>query len=92
MAVVIRNLLTSRPLMVPLTTGAMVRLSPGQAVELPEIEIRDNAKVEKLQGQGVLEIEAGGAGESTTEPPTGPAASGDTPGTARSRKGAGPVK
>ncbi|MGH3901557.1 MAG: hypothetical protein ACRDTA_25545 [Pseudonocardiaceae bacterium] len=57
MPVKITNLLTSRPIVVPLTTGATLRLSPGQtSEELADVEVKNNAKVDKLQEQGVIEV------------------------------------
>ncbi|SRR6266704_1680188 len=58
MPVKIKSLLISRPIVVPLTTGATLRLSPGEtSAELPDVEIKNNAKVDKLQAQGAIEIE-----------------------------------
>lgn len=57
MPVKITNLLTSRPIVVPLTTGTTLRLSPGQtSEELADVEVESNAKVDKLQEQGVIEV------------------------------------
>jgi hypothetical protein len=54
----IKNLRTSGPILMPLTTGNTLRLSPGQASkELPDIEVADNAKVDKLRRQGVIDVE-----------------------------------
>jgi hypothetical protein len=53
----IKNLLTSRPVVVPLNTGAALRLSPGQlSDELPDVEAKDNARVDRLRQQGVIEV------------------------------------
>jgi hypothetical protein len=61
MPVKIKNLLTSRPLWIPLTTGATVRISPGQvSAELSDVEVANNTKVDKLSEQGMIEIVATG--------------------------------
>jgi hypothetical protein len=53
----IRNLLTSHPVVVPLNTGTALRLSPGQrSDELPDLETKDNAKVDRLRREGVIEV------------------------------------
>jgi len=58
MAVRIRSLITSGPVLVPLSTGATVRLSPGQVTDdLPDVEVANNAKVEKLRRQGLIGVE-----------------------------------
>lgn len=58
MAVRIRSLAVSGPVVVPLSTGEAVRLSPGQATdELPAVTVANNAKVEKLQQRGLIEVE-----------------------------------
>ena len=54
----ISNLLASGPIFVPLNTGANLRLSPGQtSEELSDVEVVDNAKVEKLLARGVIGIQ-----------------------------------
>jgi hypothetical protein len=58
MPVKISNLLGSGPIFVPLNTGANLRLSPGQtSEELSDVEVVDNAKVEKLFARGVIDIQ-----------------------------------
>jgi hypothetical protein len=58
MPVKIKSLLISRPIVVPLTTGTTLRLSPGEtSAELPDVEITNNPKVDKLQAQGAIGIE-----------------------------------
>jgi hypothetical protein len=58
MPVKVKSLLRSGPIVVPLTTGATLRLSPGEtSAELPDVEITNNPKVDKLQAQGVIGIE-----------------------------------
>ncbi|GIH14157.1 hypothetical protein [Rugosimonospora africana] len=78
MGVKLRNLLASGPVVVPLNTGATVRLSPGQTSdELADVEVTDNAKVEKLRRLGLIEVETTGRaakaadadGESTDSQP-----------------------
>jgi hypothetical protein len=62
----IKSLDTSRPVLVPLSTGRAVRLSPGQlSGEMPDVEVANNAKVEKLQRQGLIAV------VTTDEPETG---------------------
>lgn len=76
MPVTIRSLVNSRPLVVPLTTGTALRLSPGQSSgELPDVEVQDNPKIEKLTGLGLIEVTgAGETAESEPEPEPEPAA------------------
>jgi len=58
MVVRVRSLLVSGPIVVPLNTGLTVRLSAGQVSgDLPDVEVADNAKVEKLRRQGVISVE-----------------------------------
>jgi len=58
MAVRIRSLATSGPVVVPLTSGGTVRLSPGAASEeLAEVEVTDNAKLEKLRRRRMVDVE-----------------------------------
>jgi hypothetical protein len=58
MAVRIRSLLVSGPILVPLSTGRTVRLSPGQeSDELPDVEVAGSDKVEKLRRQGLIHVE-----------------------------------
>jgi hypothetical protein len=68
MPVKITSLLTSRPIIVPLTSGTAVRLSPGQtSEELGDVEVENNPKVDKLQQQRVIAVEnvEGGGSESS---------------------------
>jgi hypothetical protein len=59
MAIRIKSLLVSGPVMVPLNSGLTVRLSPGQSsAELADVEVADNPKVDKLLGRGAIEVEA----------------------------------
>lgn len=68
MAIRIRSLLVSGPVVIPLNSGATVRLSPGQTSdELADVEVADSAKVAKLAGRGVIAVETGDAG-SEAEP------------------------
>lgn len=58
MAVRIRSLATSGPVVVTLTSGGTVRLSPGEASdELAEVEVTDNAKLEKLRSRRMVDVE-----------------------------------
>jgi hypothetical protein len=53
----LKNLRTTGPLYVPLTSGHSARLSPQlSSQELPEIEVRDNPKIARLVDQGDLAI------------------------------------
>jgi len=57
MAVKIRNMATSGPVVVPLSSGTTLRLAPGQVSDdLPDVEVANNAKVDKLQRQGVIDV------------------------------------
>jgi len=57
MPITLTNLQASRPLHVPLSSGVTLRLSPGQTSgALPDVEISDNPKVEKLAGQGLIDV------------------------------------
>jgi hypothetical protein len=47
---------TKQLLIVPRNSGPAVYLAPGEAAELPAFEIDGNAKVEKLQKSGALEV------------------------------------
>ena len=81
MAVRIRSLLVSGPIIVPLSTGRNVRLSPGQSsAELHDVEVANNAKVDKLRRQGVIEVETVDEAED---------AAGDSAGDAAEDKGSG---
>lgn len=63
MAVRIRSLLVAGPIMVPLSTGRHVRLSPGErSGELPDVEVAGNAKLDKLCRHGFVEVETVDAG------------------------------
>jgi len=71
MAVTITNLRASGPVLVPLTTGGTVRLSPGQQSEpLPDVAVADNAKVDKLQRLGLIGVEAVAASAPPAAEPT----------------------
>ena len=53
MAVRIRNLDVTGPVLVPLATGAALRLSPGEvSSDLTDVEVANNAKVDKLLEEG----------------------------------------
>lgn len=57
MAVRIRSLVTSGPVLIPLSSGLTLRLSPGQVSDdLPDVEVANNAKVDKLQRQGMIDV------------------------------------
>jgi len=77
MAVRIRSLVASGPVVVPLSTGEAVRLSPGQVSDdLPSVTVADNAKVEKLRQRGLIEVET--VEEPAAEPPAGRTKAGKT--------------
>jgi hypothetical protein len=64
MPVVIKNL-TQRPLYVSLNSGTDLRLSPGEAAaDIPDVELKDNAKIEKLLRQRAIIVEQAGGGAS----------------------------
>jgi hypothetical protein len=57
MTVRIRSLVTSGPVLIPLSSGLTLRLSPGQVSDdLPDVEVANNAKVDKLQRQGMIDV------------------------------------
>lgn len=87
MAIRIKSLLVSGPVVVPLNSGATVRLSPGQTSgELPDVEVADSQKVAKLAGRGVIAVETDD-GDRDTEPEekTGKADGGARTGTRKRR-------
>ena len=78
MAVRIRSLV-SGPVIIRLSSGRNVRLSPGQnSGDLHDAEVAGNAKVDKLTARGVIEVEtigkkAGAAGKKPKAPAGAPA-------------------
>lgn len=90
MAVRIRSLLVSGPIVVPLSTGRNVRLSPGQSsAHLHDVEVTGNAKVDKLRRQGAIEVESVDESEEGAEETAGDASgdiSGDKGAAAESRR------
>jgi hypothetical protein len=59
MAVAIKNL-TQRPIFVSLNSGTELRLSPREvAADIHDVELKDNAKVEKLLRQRAIAVERG---------------------------------
>lgn len=69
MAIRIKSLLVSGPVVIPLNSGATVRLSPGQtSEELADVEVADSQKVAKLTGRGVIAVETDGADGAEAEP------------------------
>lgn len=67
MSVRLRNLRTSAPLHVPLTSGESVRVSPQQSSpDIDEAEVLNNPKVTRLIEQGDLEIVRPGGGTRRT--------------------------
>jgi hypothetical protein len=58
MAVRLTSLLVSGPIAVPLSSGGNVHLLPGQSSDvLPDVEVADNAKVDKLVRRNMLRVE-----------------------------------
>ena len=105
MVVRIKSLLTTGPLIVPLSSGGTVRLSPGQfSDDLHEVEVTGNAKLEKLLRQRVVDVVTVGAAtrETVTEEAPKAAAEGasktaaeehdEADSRARSRKRAAPAE
>jgi hypothetical protein len=63
MAAAIKNL-TQRPIFVALNSGTELRLSPGEtAADIPDVELKDNAKLQKLQQQHAIAVETEGDAE-----------------------------
>lgn len=57
MPVTFVNRSTSHPLLIPLTNGQTLRLSPGgSSGRLPDREAENNPKVDKLRRQGLLDV------------------------------------
>ncbi|MFD1214349.1 hypothetical protein ACFQ36_20165 [Arthrobacter sp. GCM10027362] len=57
MPVRIKSLLSSGPLWVPLTSGATLRLSPGQlSPAVADVEVQDNQAVDSLVGRGIIDV------------------------------------
>ena len=57
MPVAIKNL-SSTLVIVPLNSGTHLRLSPGEALhDVHEVELKDNAKIDKLLHQRVIAVE-----------------------------------
>jgi hypothetical protein len=57
MPVTFVNRSASRPLLIPLTNGKALRLSPGgSSGKLPDREAESNPKVDKLRRQGLLDV------------------------------------
>ena len=68
MTVRIRSLLIAGPLQVPLSGGGTLRLSPGQVTEeLDDVEVVNNAKIDKLQAQQLIDVERVAAPDATAE-------------------------
>ncbi len=56
MSVTIENL-TTRPVLLPLNSGQTLHLAPRlTSAPLLDVEVEQNAKVEKLQGQNVIAV------------------------------------
>lgn len=57
MPVTFLNRSASRPLLVPLSNGKTLRLSPGgSSGKLSDREVENNPKVDKLRRQGLLDV------------------------------------
>ena len=58
MAVRIRSLAVSGPLLVPLMTGGTQRLEPGEVSgELADVEVAHNPKIDKLRDRRLITVE-----------------------------------
>jgi len=58
MPVAIKNL-TARPLFVSLNSGTNLRLSSGEvAGQVPDVELKNNSKIEKLISQRAIAVES----------------------------------
>jgi hypothetical protein len=56
MMVTVENL-TTRPVLLALTSGATLRLSPGEmSAKLEDVDVQNNAKVNKLREQRVIAV------------------------------------
>lgn len=85
MAVRIRSLLVTGPLLVPLSSGGSVRLSPGEVTdELADVEVTNNAKVDKLRERRLIDVESIGE-EDVPEPDEEPGS--ETPPAGAPRRG-----
>ena len=63
MPVAIRNL-SSRPLTIPLNSGANLRLAPGEVSQkILDVEVKDNSKIDKLLSQRAIDVAGGAASE-----------------------------
>jgi hypothetical protein len=92
MPLMITSLLVNGPLMIPLTGGASVRLEPGATSDpLPEADVLNNAKIEKLVAQGVIEVRGPAKPQARGRSGAGSAAVTGAP-RATSRKPAGSAK
>jgi hypothetical protein len=81
--------LTSRPIIIPLNSGVHVRLSPGEAsAEISDVELKDNAKVGKLEQQRAIAVKRQDEGDKPREARGGADEGGDTK-KSRSGKGGG---
>lgn len=55
------NNLSSRPVIVSLNSGEHLRLSPGEiSGEIRDVEMKDNAKIDKLKQQRVIAVDQQG--------------------------------
>ena len=71
MPITLTNRLVSGPLIVPLSSGASLRLSPGQtSSELQDVEIAANPALDKLVQRGLVEVQRlDGEEEPAVDPP-----------------------
>ncbi len=73
MPVSITNMLP-RPVLLPLSSGEWLRLEPGETShEIPDVEVKNNPKLNKLQAQRAIGIQAQ---QSRAAPPAPPAVGG----------------
>jgi hypothetical protein len=80
MPVTITNL-SPAPILIPLNSGGAIRVSPGTASgAIPDVDVKDNAKIEKLLSRRVISVEVRSEGEADAS------ADAETEGRPRARK------
>lgn len=88
MPVTFTNRSLSGPVIVPLASGASLRLSPGEtSPELPDVEAEANPALEKFVARGLVEVGQVDAGRSDAEGAAGPSRSKGGRGRARTDAG-----
>ncbi|MBC8075536.1 MAG: hypothetical protein H7Y32_05625 [Chloroflexales bacterium] len=72
---------TERPVLLSLNSGTALHLAPGTtSEELPEAEVDNNPKVQKLREQRIVAVHTAGAAEVTEEAVVAQPATGDETG------------